>query len=165
MLFDPLRKVTGALLGVLLAVSVSVIAAPGARALNVDVSHFTLANGLQVVVIPDHRAPVVTNMVWYRVGASDEPAGKAGIAHFLEHLLFKGTDKLAPGEFSQIVRRNGGQDNAFTTHDYTAYYQRIAKDRLDLVTVDRDPHEVRDLHFNPLQFWLRDHRPREGLPS
>ena len=108
-LFDPLRKVTGTLLGVLLAVSVSVIAAPGARALNVDVSHFTLANGLQVVVIPDHRAPVVTNMVWYRVGASDEPAGKAGIAHFLEHLLFKGTDKLAPGEFSQIVRRNGGQ--------------------------------------------------------
>jgi zinc protease len=104
-----------------------------AAALNVDVTHFTLDNGLQVVVIPDRRAPIVTNMVWYRVGAADEPIGKAGIAHFLEHLLFKGTEKLQAGEFSKIVRRNGGEDNAFTTHDFTAYYQRIAKDRLDLV--------------------------------
>ena len=109
------------------------IATGAARALNVDVSHFTLDNGMQVVVIPDHRAPIVTNMVWYRVGAADEAIGKTGIAHFLEHLLFKGTEKLAPGEFSKIVRRNGGQDNAFTAHDYTAYYQRIAKDRLDMV--------------------------------
>ena len=84
------------------------------------VSHFKLKNGMEVVVIPDHRAPVVTHMVWYRVGAADEPRGASGIAHFLEHLMFKGTDKVAPGEFSKIVARNGGQDNAFTGHDATA---------------------------------------------
>ncbi|QPC44848.1 insulinase family protein [Kaustia mangrovi] len=98
-----------------------------------NVSTFTLDNGMQVVVIPDHRAPVVTHMVWYRVGAADEPKGKSGIAHFLEHLMFKGTETVPPGEFSKIVRRNGGEDNAFTGQDYTAYYQRIAKDRLPLV--------------------------------
>ncbi|MES1989385.1 MAG: pitrilysin family protein [Pseudomonadota bacterium] len=94
---------------------------------------FRLANGMDVLVIPDHRAPVVTHMVWYRVGAADEVAGKTGIAHFLEHLMFKGTDKIAPGEFSKIVARNGGQDNAFTNYDYTGYFQVIAKDRLPLV--------------------------------
>ena len=97
------------------------------------VETFTLDNGMQVVVIPDHRAPVVTHMVWYRVGAADEPAGESGVAHFLEHLLFKGTKTVAPGEFSRIVRRNGGQENAFTSTDYTAYFQRIAKDRLELM--------------------------------
>ncbi len=97
------------------------------------VTNFTLPNGLDVVVIEDHRAPVVVHMVWYRIGSADEPAGKSGIAHFLEHLLFKGTEKLAPGEFSQIVEANGGNDNAFTAWDYTAYHQRIAADRLDLM--------------------------------
>jgi zinc protease len=104
-----------------------------ALALNIDVKTFTLANGLQFVVIPDHRAPVVTHMVWYKVGAADEPRGKAGIAHFLEHLLYKGTPKHPAGEFSRILRRNGAEENAFTTQDYTGYYQRIAKDRLELV--------------------------------
>jgi len=94
---------------------------------------FTLDNGMQVVVVPDHRAPVVVHMVWYKVGAADEPPGKSGIAHFLEHLMFKGTDKLAPGEFSKTVAANGGRDNAFTSQDYTAYFQVIARDRLDLV--------------------------------
>ncbi|MBK1869464.1 M16 family metallopeptidase [Aestuariivirga sp. YIM B02566] len=94
---------------------------------------FTLNNGMQVVVIPDHRAPVVTHMVWYRVGSADEPQGKAGIAHFLEHLMFKGTNKYPPGAFNRIIRENGGEDNAFTSKDYTAYFQRIAKDRLGLV--------------------------------
>jgi len=98
-----------------------------------DVSHAKLANGLEIVVIPDRRAPVVTHMVWYRVGASDEPRGKSGIAHFLEHLMFKGTEKIAPGDFSKIVARNGGQDNAFTTQDATSYFQRVAKERLPLV--------------------------------
>jgi zinc protease len=105
----------------------------GALALDIDVKSFTLKNGLQVVVIPDHRAPVVTHMVWYKVGAADEPLGQAGIAHFLEHLLFKGTPKYPLGEFSRVLRRNGAEENAFTTHDNTGYYQRIAKDRLELV--------------------------------
>jgi zinc protease len=94
---------------------------------------FRLSNGMDVVVIPDHRAPVVTHMVWYRVGAADETPGKTGLAHFLEHLMFKGTDKIAPGQFSKTVARNGGQDNAFTSYDFTAYYQAIARDRLPLV--------------------------------
>ncbi|TDX28934.1 zinc protease [Rhodovulum visakhapatnamense] len=97
------------------------------------VTDFTLQNGMEVVVIEDHRAPVVVQMVWYKVGAADEPPGKSGIAHFLEHLMFKGTDAVGPGEFSRIVEENGGSDNAFTSWDYTAYFQRVAADRLDLM--------------------------------
>ena len=93
-------------------------------------TEFTLSNGMQVVVIPDHRAPVVTHMVWYKVGAADEPKGASGIAHFLEHLMFKSTDRIAIGEFSKIVSRLGGQDNAFTGQDVTSYHQRISKDQL-----------------------------------
>lgn len=94
---------------------------------------FTLDNGMQVVVIENHRAPVVTHMVWYKVGAAEEPPGKSGIAHFLEHLMFKGTNKRAPGEFSKIIARNGGSENAFTSQDYTGYFQTIAADRLALM--------------------------------
>ncbi len=104
-----------------------------ARALDLKAKEYELKNGLKLVVIPDHRAPVVTHMVWYRVGAADEPAGKSGLTHFLEHLMFKGTGKVPPGEFSKIVKRHGGQDNAFTTADNTAYFQRIAKENLGLV--------------------------------
>ncbi|WP_328702883.1 M16 family metallopeptidase [Arenibaculum pallidiluteum] len=94
---------------------------------------FTLQNGMQVVVVTNRRVPVVTHMVWYRTGAADEPRGRSGIAHFLEHLMFKATDELAAGEFSRIVARNGGRDNAFTSWDYTAYFQNVARDRLELV--------------------------------
>jgi len=92
-----------------------------------------LDNGLEIVVIEDHRAPVVVHMLWYRAGAGDEPPGVSGIAHFLEHLMFKGTDKVKSGEFSHIVETNGGSDNAFTSYDYTSYYQRVASDRLELM--------------------------------
>ena len=102
-------------------------------AASADVASFTLDNGLEVVVIEDHRAPVVVQMLWYRVGAADEPAGTSGIAHFLEHLMFKGTDTVGPGEFSDMVEAQGGSDNAFTSWDYTAYFQRVAADRLDLM--------------------------------
>jgi zinc protease len=94
---------------------------------------FTLANGMKGVVIPMSRAPVVAHMVWYRVGAADETTGQSGLAHFLEHLMFKGTPKLAAGQFSRRVAREGGRDNAFTGHDYTAYFQQVAADRLKLV--------------------------------
>ncbi|MEW9306582.1 M16 family metallopeptidase [Labrys neptuniae] len=93
------------------------------------ITDFTLPNGLHVVVIPDRRAPVVTHMVWYKVGGADEPKGKSGIAHFLEHLMFKGTEKN-PGGFSKQVAELGGQENAFTSYDYTAYFQRVAKEHL-----------------------------------
>ncbi len=95
-----------------------------------QISDFRLANGLEVVVIPDHRAPVVTHMVWYRNGSADDPIGKSGIAHFLEHLMFKGTKNHKQGEFSEMVAELGGQENAFTSNDYTAYYQRVAKEHL-----------------------------------
>jgi zinc protease len=97
------------------------------------VSEFKLDNGLVLVVVPDRRAPVVTQMVYIRAGAADEPPSVSGIAHFLEHLMFKSTQKLASGEFSAVVSRLGGQHNAFTNHDYTGYYERISKDRLKAV--------------------------------
>lgn len=102
-------------------------------ALAEEVTTFSLDNGMDVVVIEDHRAPVVVHMVWYRIGSADEPVGASGVAHFLEHLLFKATDKLESGEFSAVVSANGGSDNAFTSYDYTAYFQRIAADRLPLM--------------------------------
>ncbi len=85
------------------------------------------------VVIPDHRAPVVTHMIWYKVGAADETAGKSGLAHFLEHLMFKGTAKNPAGKFSTVVARIGGQENAFTSSDYTGYYQRVPSEQLKTV--------------------------------
>lgn len=97
------------------------------------VENFSLPNGLRVVVLPSKRAPVVLHMVWYEVGGADEPEGQSGIAHFLEHLMFKGTPKIPPGEFSKIVARSGGRDNAFTSHDYTGYHQTVAADRLEMV--------------------------------
>jgi len=95
-----------------------------------ELSTVTLGNGMQVVVIPDHRTPVVTHMVWYRNGSADDPVGKSGIAHFLEHLMFKGTEKHPQGAFSDKVTELGGQENAFTSLDYTAYFQRVAREHL-----------------------------------
>ncbi len=110
------------------------------------VSSFTLDNGLEVVVIEDHRAPIVVQMIWYRAGAADEPPGKSGIAHFLEHLMFKGTDKIPPNQFSALIEAQGGDDNAFTSWDYTAYFQRIAADRLELV-MEMEADRMRNLRI------------------
>ncbi len=111
---------------------VAAIATPSFAA-GPEVADFTLANGLEVVVIPDRRAPVVTHMIWYKVGAADETPGKSGLAHFLEHLMFKGTAKNPAGKFSQVVAHIGGQENAFTSQDYTGYYQRVPSDQLKTV--------------------------------
>lgn len=104
-----------------------------ARAALFHPETFKLKNGLQVVVIPNHNSPAVTQMVWYKAGRADEKLGKSGIAHFLEHLMFKGTKTVAPGEFDRLVAANGGRQNAFTTQDYTAFYQTVAKDRLEMM--------------------------------
>src|SRR5690606_17401674 len=112
------------------------------------ISHFTLDNGLEAVVIEDHRAPVVVQMLWYRIGSADEQPGKSGIAHYLEHLMFKGTDKLAAGELSKTVGANGGMDNAFTSYDYTAYFQRIASDRLPLI-MEMEADRMENLRIGP----------------
>ena len=94
------------------------------------IEHFTLDNGLEVVVIPDHRAPIVTHMVWYKIGSADEAPGKSGIAHFFEHLMFKGTAKHPGGELDRVVYELGGTGNAFTSYDYTAYYQIVPPEAL-----------------------------------
>src|ERR1700757_291353 len=119
-----------------LAVALVLLASP-AVAQNTVTSEppatFTLPNGLQVVVIQDHRTPVVTQMIWYKVGSADETPGKSGLAHFLEHLMFKGTAKHPEGEFSQTVLKIGGNENAFTSNDYTGYFQRIPREKLPLM--------------------------------
>ena len=115
------------------------VASAGHAAAAADVSHFTLSNGLEVVVVPDHRAPVVTHMIWYKVGSADETPGKSGLAHFLEHLMFKGTEKNPSDAFSRDVIAIGGQENAFTTSDYTAFYQRVPRDRLkEMMALEAD---------------------------
>jgi zinc protease len=112
---------------------------------------FTLRNGMQVVVITDRRAPVVTHMVWYRVGAADEARGESGVAHFFEHLMFKGTREIAPGEFSRTIARNGGEDNASTSWDWTEYHERIARDRLEMV-MRMEADRMRNLRFSDETF-------------
>ena len=114
------------------AAIVAALSAPTLAATD-QVADFALANGLELVVIPDHRAPVVTHMIWYKVGAADETPGKSGLAHFLEHLMFKGTAKHPIGQFSQVVARLGGEENAFTSYDYTAFFQRVPSEKLKTV--------------------------------
>lgn len=112
------------------------------------VTDFMLENGIQVVVVEDHRAPVVQHMLWYRAGSADEPKGSSGVAHFLEHLLFKATEKMESGEFSAVVAANGGRDNAFTSYDYTAYFQRVAAERLELMmTMEAD--RMKNIQLTP----------------
>jgi len=124
---------------------------PGSVVLAADneaVTHFTLDNGMEVVVVEDHRAPSVQQMVWYRAGSADEPKGSSGVAHFLEHLLFKATDKMESGEFSATVAKNGGRDNAFTSYDYTAYFQRVAADRLELM-MQMESDRMKNIRLTP----------------
>jgi zinc protease len=124
------RALLGSMLG--LAIAMSGISPVSAKEdSSPKVSDFMLQNGLEVVVIPDHRAPVVTHMIWYKAGSADEVAGKSGIAHFFEHLMFKGTKNHPPGAFSQKVAEIGGQENAFTSYDYTAFFQQVAPSALE----------------------------------
>ena len=131
------------------ALAMSFAALPFAtQAAEDGVTTFELENGMQVVVVEDHRAPVVQHMVWYRAGSADEPKGSSGVAHFLEHLLFKASDNLAEGELSATVAANGGRDNAFTSYDYTAYFQRVAADRLDLM-MQMEADRMRNIRLTP----------------
>ncbi len=117
-----------------LALAAALLVAPAAAADEAFKAHeFSLANGMQVVVIPDRRAPVVTHQVWFRTGSADDPRDAGGIAHFFEHLMFRGTPKYPDQQFDAVITRNGGQNNANTYYDRTVYYERIAKDRLGLM--------------------------------
>ncbi len=115
------------------------------------VHEFYLDNGLKLIVKEDHRAPVVVSQVWYRVGASYEHDGITGVSHVLEHMMFKGTDKYPPGEFSRIIAENGGRENAFTSQDYTAYFQRLEKSRLP-VSFELEADRMRNLNLQDKDF-------------
>lgn len=117
----------------LFAAALAVFATTSTVLLAEDVTTYQLENGMDIVVIEDHRAPVVVHMLWYRAGSADEPVGSSGVAHYLEHLLFKATETVESGEFQRVVAENGGSDNAFTSYDYTGYFQRVAADRLPLM--------------------------------
>lgn len=110
--------------------------------------YFTLENGLQVVVVPNHLAPAVNQMVWYKVGSGDEIPGKTGLAHYLEHLMFRGTKTLKPGEFSKTIAAQGGTDNAFTSYDYTAYHETVAADRLAMI-MQMEADRMENLQITP----------------
>lgn len=131
-----MRKQIMTVLTVIAVAGTATLAAPRlpeAATPGPEASYFKLKNGLEVVVVPDHRTPVVTHMLWYRVGSADEEPGKSGLAHFLEHLMFKGTKKNPGGRFSKILAEIGGQENAFTSQDYTAYFQRTSKEHLPML--------------------------------
>ncbi|MGY3438268.1 MULTISPECIES: M16 family metallopeptidase [unclassified Marinovum] len=129
----PLRRAAARLCAAALLLTGAVSVAQAETKIEDLVTTATLDNGMEVIVIEDHRAPVVVHMVWYRAGSADERPGVSGVAHFLEHLLFQGTKTMAPGELSRVVAENGGTDNAFTSYDQTAYFQRVAADRLGLM--------------------------------
>jgi zinc protease len=131
-----------------LTVALACLHAPTAGA---AVEEARLDNGLRVLVKEDRRAPVVVTMVWYRAGSMDEVTGSTGVAHVLEHMMFKGTGKLAPGEFSRVIARAGGRDNAFTNRDYTAYYQQLHKSKLDLA-LELEADRMRNLTLSADEF-------------
>jgi len=123
----------------MLVAALTTLSGAARAAAGPEVTSFTLANGLEVVVVQDHRAPVVTHMIWYKVGAADETPGKSGLAHFLEHLMFKGTEKHPGAAFSQDVAAIGGQENAFTTEDYTGFFQRVPREHLkEMMALEAD---------------------------
>src|SRR3990167_8042401 len=128
----PLRRLVPTVIVSVFWLVAAAVAAPAPR-IAPDAGSFSLDNGLVVVVIPDHRAPVVTHMVWYKAGSAEDPPGKSGIAHFLEHLMFKGTANHPPGELRRRTAEIGGSDNAFTTYDYKAYHQTVAREHLGLM--------------------------------
>lgn len=133
-----------------------------------------LDNGMKIIVREDHRAPVVVSQVWYRIGSTYEYGGISGVSHVLEHMMFKGTNKLKPGEFSEIIAANGGRENAFTSKDYTAYFQRISSDRLE-ICMELESDRMRNVVFLPQEFkkelavvqeerrWRVDNKPKSKL--
>jgi zinc protease len=109
-----------------------------------EVQEYTLKNGLRVLIVEEHKAPVATFQIWYRVGSRDEPSGKSGLSHLLEHMMFKGTSRYGPAVLSKIVQKNGGSDNAYTTKDYTVYFELFASDRITLA-IDLEADRMQNL--------------------
>ena len=122
------------------------ILVPGS--LRADVKEYTLDNGLKVLISEDHKVPLATFQIWYRVGSRNEPGGKSGLSHLLEHMMFKGTPRYGSKEFSKIIQRNGGMDNAYTTNDHTTYFQTMASDRIEL-SIDLESDRMTNLIMDP----------------
>ena len=122
-----------------------------ANAKEPDTHEFVLNNGLKLIVREDHRAPTVAHMVWYRAGSMDETNGRTGVAHVLEHMMFKGTQKVKAGEFSRLVAAIGGRENAFTSRDYTAYFQQVEKSKLEEV-IKLEADRMSNLNFDDAEF-------------
>jgi len=113
-----------------------------------EVKEYTLDNGLKVLIIEEHKAPVATFQVWYRAGSRNEPAGKSGLSHFLEHMMFKGTSQYGPGILSRVIQKNGGIDNAYTTKNYTAYFELLSSDRIS-IAIDLEADRMHNLILDP----------------
>ncbi len=141
-----MRRLCSVVLIVLLLGGASAVPAPAANGDRVLAA--TLDNGLRVLLLEDHRSPIVSFQVWYRVGSRNEARGLTGIAHFLEHLMFKGTPRFGPKQFARLIEQNGGQNNAFTTQDVTSYYVNIAADKIDLV-IDLESDRMHNLLLDP----------------
>src|SRR5512145_158899 len=146
---DKTMYMTGLWIG--LALLIAVVFATPVFAQDLKVTEKVLSNGLKVLLKEDHKSPVVTFQVWYRVGSRNERLGKTGMSHLLEHMMFKGTTKYGPKQFSQTVKRNGGNDNAFTSADYTAYFENFAADRLE-IAMDLEADRMQNLLLDPKDF-------------
>lgn len=133
---------------VALILLVAWLAAPAPAPATDAVLAVTLDNGLRVLLLEDHRSPIVSFQLWYRVGSRNELPGATGIAHLLEHMMFKGTPTYGPRQFAALVEQNGGQDNAFTSHDVTSYYVNIAADKLPLV-IELEADRMQNLLLDP----------------
>lgn len=131
---------------VYIAVTVAIFLGP--VALGAEVEKYRLKNGLKILIVEDHKAPLATFQIWYRVGARNEPSGKKGMSHLLEHMMFKGTAEYGSKMFSRIVQKNGGIDNAYTTKDYTAYFQTLSSDRID-ISIELEADRMRNLTLDP----------------
>src|SRR5574340_134952 len=146
---DKTTYMTGLRIG--LAMLIAVVFAAPAFAQDLKVTEKVLSNGLKVLLKEDHKSPVVTFQIWYRVGARNERLGTTGMSHLLEHMMFKGSKKYGPKQFSRMVQKNGGNDNAFTSKDYTAYFENFAADRLELA-MDLEPDRMQNLILDPKDF-------------
>jgi zinc protease len=129
-----------------------ILFAPNSEAgLKENVFETVLPNGLKVILLENHKAPLVTFQVWYRVGSRNESWGKTGLSHMLEHMMFKGTERVGPEEFSRIIQENGGNDNAFTSYDYTAYFENLSSDRVQ-VSIDLESDRMQNLLLREQDF-------------
>ena len=164
---------THTIAGMALAALLPAVAGASAPKGIVEVREEILDNGLKVLLLENHRSPAVTFQVWYRVGSRNEVDGKSGVAHFLEHMLFKGTDKVAPEEYARIIRKHGGRSNAFTSHDATVYHATMSRDTIG-IAIDLEADRMVNTRFEDKYFIpekkvvqeerrMRADRPRSAL--